>query len=67
MINNRKYINELKQENEYLRNKINLLEKVIKRYEENECRLNTELCKYKGVLDKIDNYTSMLEERKINE
>ena len=55
MINNRKYINELKQENEYLRNKINLLEKVIKRYEENECRLNTELCKYKGVLDKIDN------------
>ena len=45
----------LKQKNEYLRNKINLLEKVIKRHEENECRLNTELCKYKGVLDKIDN------------
>ena len=67
MFNNRKYINELKQENEYLRNKINLLEKVIKRYEDNECQLNTELYKYKGVLDKIDNYTSMLEGRKINE
>lgn len=54
---------ELSLSNNYLENKIKLLEKVIKQHEENECRLNTELCKYKGMLDKIDNYTRMLEGR----
>lgn len=54
---------ELSLSNNYLENKIKLLEKVIKQHEENECRLNTELCKYKGQLDKIDNYTRMLEGR----
>lgn len=58
---------ELSLSNNYLENKIKLLEKVIKQHEENECRLNTELCKYKGQLDKIDNYTRMLEGRGINE
>lgn len=38
---------ELSLSNNYLENKIKLLEKVIKQHEENECRLNTELCKYK--------------------
>ena len=54
---------ELSLSNNYLENKIKLLEKVIKQHEENECRLNTELCTYKGMLDKIDNYTRMLEGR----
>lgn len=58
---------ELSLSNNYLENKIKLLEKVIREHEENECRLNTELCKYKGMLDKIDNYTRMLEGRGINE
>ena len=58
---------ELSQENEYLRNKINTLQKIIKQHEENECRLNTELCRYKGMLDKIDNYTRMLEGRGMND
>lgn len=58
---------ELSQENEYLRNKINTLQKIIKQHEENECRLNTELCRSKGMLDKIDNYTRMLEGRGIND
>lgn len=58
---------ELSLSNNYLENKIKLLEKVIKQHEENECRLNTKLCKYKGMLDKIDNYTRMLEGRGINE
>lgn len=58
---------ELSLSNNYLENKINTLEKLVKWHEENECNLNTELCRYKGVLDKIDNYTSMLEGRKINE
>ena len=53
--------------NNYLENKIKLLEKVIREHEENECQLNTELYKYKGVLDKIDNYTRMLEGREVNE
>ena len=83
MLNNRKYINELKARieflekyieskentvcnaleanaelslsNNYLENKINTLEKLVKWHEENECNLNTELCRYKGMLDKIDN------------
>lgn len=58
---------ELSLSNNYLENKINTLEKIIKQHEENECRLNTKLCKYKGMLDKIDNYTRMLEGRGINE
>lgn len=58
---------ELSLSNNYLENKIKLLEKVIREHEENECRLNTELCKYKGQLDKIDNYTRILEGRGINE
>ena len=58
---------ELSLSNNYLENKIKLLEKVIREHEENECRLNTELCKYKGMLDKIDNYRRMLEGRGINE
>ena len=37
------------------RNKVSVLEEVIKKHEENECRLNTELCKYKGKLDKVKN------------
>lgn len=57
---------ELSLSNNYLENKIKLLEKVIREHEENECKLNTELCKYKGMLDKIDNYTRMLEGRGIN-
>lgn len=56
---------ELSQENEYLRNKINTLEKLVKWHEENECKLNTELCRYKGMLDKIDSYKRMLEGRGI--
>lgn len=56
---------ELSLSNNYLENKIKLLEKVIREHEENECRLNTELCKYKGMFDKIDNYTRMLEGRGI--
>lgn len=58
---------ELSLSNNYLENKIKLLEKVIREHEENECKLNTELCKYKGMLDKKDNYTRMLEGRGINE
>ena len=56
---------ELSLSNNYLENKIKLLEKVIREHEENECKLNTELCKYKGMFDKIDNYTRMLEGREI--
>ena len=51
---------ELSLSNNYLENKIKLLEKVIREHEENECRLNTELCKYKGKLDKIKNMYRML-------
>ena len=58
---------ELSLSNNYLENKINTLEKLVKWHEENECRLNTELCKYKGMLDKIDNYRRMLEGRGTNE
>lgn len=53
--------------NNYLENKIKLLEQVIKQHEENECRLNQQVVKYKGMLDKIDNCTRMLEGRGINE
>ncbi|HBI91277.1 MAG TPA: hypothetical protein DDY58_01890 [Terrisporobacter glycolicus] len=43
-----------------------MLEKVIRKHEENECRLNTKLCRVQGQLDKIDNYTRMLEGREID-
>lgn len=56
---------ELSLSNNYLENKIKLLEKVIKQHEENECALNTKLCKYKGMLDNIDSYKRMLEGRGI--
>lgn len=56
---------ELSQENEYLRNKINTLEKLVKWHEENECELNTKLCRYKGIVDNIDSYKRMLEGRGI--
>ena len=58
---------ELSLSNNYLENKIKLLEQVIKQHEENECELNTKLVKVQGQLDKIDNYTRMLEGREINE
>lgn len=58
---------ELSLSNNYLENKIKLLEKVIKQHEENECRLNQKVIKYKGMLDKIDNYKRMSEGRGINE
>lgn len=58
---------ELSLSNNYLENKIKLLEQVIKQHEENECELNTELCKYKGIVDNIDSYKRMLEGRGINE
>lgn len=58
---------ELSLSNNYLENKIKLLEQVIKQHEENECRLNQKVVKYKGMLDKIDNCTRMVEGRGINE
>ena len=53
--------------NNYLENKVKLLEKIIKQHEDNECNLNTELCNYKGIVDNIDSYKRMLEGRGINE
>ena len=50
---------ELSLSNNYLENKIKLLEKVIKQHEENECRLNTELCRSKGQLEKLRNVYKM--------
>ena len=50
---------ELSLSNNYLENKIKLLEKVIKQHEENECRLNKEICKYKGQLEKLRNVYKM--------
>lgn len=58
---------ELSLSNNYLENKIKLLEQVIKQHEKNECRLNQKVTKYKGMLDKIDNCTRMLKGRGINE
>lgn len=42
-------------ENEYLRNKIKSLEDIIKWHEDNECKLNKELCIARGRLDSIKN------------
>lgn len=58
---------ELSLSNNYLENKIKLLEQVIKQHEKNECELNTKLCRAQGQLDEIDNYTRILEGRGINE
>lgn len=50
---------ELSLSNNYLENKIKLLEKVIREHEENECKLNTELCRSKGQLEKLRNVYKM--------
>ena len=50
---------ELSLSNNYLENKIKLLEKVIKQHEENECRLNQEKCRVKGQLEKLRNVYKM--------
>ena len=44
---------ELSLSNNYLENKINLLERVVKKHEENECELNTKLFRSKGQLNKL--------------
>lgn len=41
------------------RDKISMLEKVIRKHEENECRLNQEKCRTKGQLDKLRNVYKM--------
>lgn len=57
-------------ENEYLRDKVKDLENMVKWHESNECKLNKELCRTKGQLNKLDNYirvttgTSILEGEK---
>lgn len=40
----------------YLRKKIIMLEDIIKKHEENECKLNTQLCKSNCQLNKIKKY-----------
>lgn len=50
---------ELSLSNNYLENKIKLLEQVIKHHEENECRLNTKLCIVQSQLDKLRNVYKM--------
>lgn len=50
---------ELSLSNNYLENKIKLLEKVIREHEENECELNAELCRSKGQLEKLRNVYKM--------
>lgn len=50
---------ELSLSNNYLENKINTLEKIIKKHEENECRLNQEKCRVKGQLEKLRNVYKM--------
>ena len=50
---------ELSLSNNYLENKIKLLEKVIREHEENECKLNTEHCRSKGQLEKLRNVYKM--------
>lgn len=50
---------ELSLSNNYLENKINTLEKLVKWHEENECELNTELCRSKGQLEKLRNVYKM--------
>lgn len=50
---------ELSLSNNYLENKINTLEKLVKWHEENECELNAELCRSKGQLEKLRNVYKM--------
>lgn len=45
--------------NKKLLNDIETLEEVIKKHEENECRLNTKLCRAEGQLNDLDNYIKM--------
>lgn len=46
--------------NKKLLNDIETLEEAIKKHEENECRLNTKLCRAEGQLNKLDNYMKMI-------
>lgn len=50
---------ELSLSNNHLEDKIYKLEKLIKKHQENECKLNTELCRVRGQLDKIRNFCKM--------
>ena len=47
---------ELSLENEDLKKKINILEEVINKHKDNECKLNTLLCIQNGRVDKLNNY-----------
>ena len=47
---------ELSLENEDLKKKINMLEDVINKHKDNECKLNTLLCIQNGRVDKLNNY-----------
>lgn len=47
---------ELSVENEDLKKKINILEEVINKHKDNECKLNTLLCIQNGRVDKLNNY-----------
>lgn len=50
---------ELSLSNNYLENKIKLLEQILRRHEENECRLNTKLFRVQGQLYKLRNVYKM--------
>ena len=52
---------ELSQENQYLRDKIKRLEDMIRFHENNECKLNKKVVKYKRIIEKLNNYTQVLE------
>ena len=47
---------ELSIENEDLKKKINILEEVINKHKQNECKLNTLLCIQNGRVEKLNNY-----------
>lgn len=49
----------LKSANKKLIADVETLEEVIKKHEENECRLNTKLCRAEGQLNDLDNYIKM--------
>ena len=50
---------ELSLENEDLKKKINMLEEVINKHKENECKLNILLCIQNGRVEKLSNYIKM--------
>lgn len=50
---------ELSIENEELKKRINMLEEVINRHEENVCKLNVLLCIESGRVEKLSNYIKM--------